>query len=424
MKTPILPVRMLVTGAVVVLAVIAGLILYQRYVSHPWTRDGQVSANITLVTPQVSGWVVKVAVEDGQTVKAGDLLFEIDPRSYRLAVQSATVQLASARQQVAALAAAVVVSEANVNSAGTGVETAKGKIEAAKAQVDAAKGILASATADVTSAEASVAKAQADLENAITQRDRALRLAKDGAGSVASSESKTAQAKAAQATLDSANANVISSHGARDKAVAGLAQARANLVVAENGLLTAEAQLQSAIAGLAKARADLGEPGDANVQVRAAKTDLAKAELDLSWTRVVAPADGYVTNLVVKAGDYTSVGKPMLAFVFGGSFYVQGYFRETQLKNIKKGDRAVITLMSHGDDPLEGVVETIGFAINPPNIAQTGVSGDATLVPVVQPSFDWIRLAQRVPVRIKLTKVPEGVRLVAGVTTSVAIRPE
>lgn len=108
MKTPILPVRMIVTGAIVILALIAGFILYQRYVSHPWTRDGQVSADITLVTPQVSGWVVKVAVEDGQTVKAGDLLFEIDPESYRLAVQSATVQLASARQQVASLEANVV----------------------------------------------------------------------------------------------------------------------------------------------------------------------------------------------------------------------------------------------------------------------------------------------------------------------------
>ena len=423
MKHPRLPVRLLVTGVFVLLAAIATTLLYVKYTQHPWTRDGQVSANIVLVTPQITGEVVKVAVTDGQSVGKGDLLFEIDPRPFRLEVESSRVQLAEARQQVGALEAAVGVARAGVQSAKAGIETAKGKIAAADAQIKSAEGMLASAKAGVTSAEASIARCKAQLDESITSRDRAVRLAKDGAGSVATAEGRTASAQAAQASLEEANANLLSARAARDQAEAGLAHARANRIVAENGLLEADAQCASALADLRKAQANLGASGEQNVQVRAAKATLAKAELNLAWTRVTAPSDGYVTNLVVKVGDYASTGKAMLAFVDSSSFYVQGFFRETQLQHLQVGDRAVVTLMSHGDRPLEGVVEAVGLAINPPDIAQTGAAGDSSLVPVVQPSFDWIRLAQRVPVRVKLTSIPSGVRLIAGTTTSVAIKP-
>ena len=164
-------------------------------------------------------------------------------------------------------------------------------------------------------------------------------------------------------------------------------------------------------------------PGEENVQIRSAKASLEDAELKLEWTRIFAPADGYATNLTVKPGDYAQAGKPLLAFVDQASFYVQGFFRETQLRHINTGDRAIVTMMSHRRQPLEGVVESIGWAINPPNVAQTGAADDNTLVPVVQPSVDWIRLAQRVPVRIRIERVPDGVQLISGTTASVAIRP-
>jgi len=194
----------------------------------------------------------------------------------------------------------------------------------------------------------------------------------------------------------------------------------ATLVGARAGLL--EAQLASAEAGLMQARANLGEPGEGNPKIRAAEVSLASARLDLERTVVRAPTDGYVTNLNVDVGDYASPGTPMLAFVDRASFYVQGFFQETQLRHIAPGDAAVVTLMSHRNRPIEGVVESIGWAINPPDVATT--EGTSGLVPQVEPSFDWIRLAQRVPVRIRLGPIPEDIQLVSGTTVSVAIRPE
>ena len=118
-------------------------------------------------------------------------------------------------------------------------------------------------------------------------------------------------------------------------------------------------------------------------------------------------------------GAYASPGAQMLAFVDASSFWVAGFFRETQVGNIKPGDQAKITLMGQPDAEVLGEVESIGWAINPPGIAT--LDGPSGVVPQVQPSFDWIRLAQRVPVHVKLTSVPDGVRLIAGTTVSVAI---
>jgi multidrug resistance efflux pump len=99
---------------------------------------------------------------------------------------------------------------------------------------------------------------------------------------------------------------------------------------------------------------------------------------------------------------------------------VDAYFQETKLRNIQPGDPAIITLMGHHDQPLQGEVESIGYAISPPNLAET--EGPENLVPTIQPTFEWIRLAQRVPVRIRFKEVPEDLRLVSGTTASISIQ--
>jgi multidrug resistance efflux pump len=184
----------------------------------------------------------------------------------------------------------------------------------------------------------------------------------------------------------------------------------------------AAADLAQSQAQLAQATQTLGAAGDANYRIQAAQVALAQANLNLSWTKIVAPSDGYVTNLNIDEGDYVPAGGPVLAFVDSTSFWVSGYFMETQLRHMKPGDRAVVTLMAHPDQPLLGEVDSVGWAIAPPNVAD--VAGDRYLVPVIQPTFDWVRLAQRVPVRIKITEVPDGVELIVGLTASVAIRPD
>lgn len=156
----------------------------------------------------------------------------------------------------------------------------------------------------------------------------------------------------------------------------------------------------------------------ARANLNASKASLETAKLKLSWTSIYAPSDGYVTNLEFKEGDYSNTGSAVLAFVDSNSYWVYGFFKETQLKHIKPGDRAVVTLMSHRDKPIEGVVNSIGRAISTPDTADV-----SQLVPEISATFDWVRLAQRVPVRIELKKVPEGVDLIVGTTASVAVYP-
>ena len=153
--------------------------------------------------------------------------------------------------------------------------------------------------------------------------------------------------------------------------------------------------------------------------VDAAEANLHKSQLDMEFTEVRAPVDGYVTNLLLRYGSQTVANQPALALIDTGSFWVHGYFKETQIENVRSGNKAVIKLMTYPDAPLEGVVENMGWGI-----AQQDGAPAADLLPAINPSFDWIRLAQRIPVRIRLTKVPEEVDLRVGTTASVFVMTE
>ena len=353
------------TLLLVLVAVVIAFIVYQRWIHNPWTRHGQVRADIVKIAPRVSGYIVEIAVQSNQFVRKGDLLFRIDPSSYQLAADGAQVRLRQAREGVAALEATVQAAAARVLQSEAGVIAARAMIN----------------------------QQEAALSNARSESGRATRLLGDKAGSVENAERKAAMVLELQAAVDSARA----------------------------AFSEAEAAVASAQAGLDQARANLGEPGDANVRIREAKVQLEDAELYLGWTSMYAPFDGYITNLEVNEGQFAAPGHPIAAFVDSSSFRVDGYFQESKLKHIKPGDRAVMTLMSHPDIKLTGVVDSIGYAINPPHTAST--EGALFLVPQIQPTFDWIRLPQRVPVRIHLEDVPEDIQLVSGMTTSVAIRP-
>jgi multidrug resistance efflux pump len=155
----------------------------------------------------------------------------------------------------------------------------------------------------------------------------------------------------------------------------------------------------------------------ANVDV--AEANLHAAKLDLEFTEVRAPVDGYVTNLLLRYGSQTVANQPALALIDTGSFWVHGYFKETQVEYIRPDNRAVVKLMTYPDVPLDGVVESMGWGI-----AQQDGAPAADLLPAINPSFDWIRLAQRIPVRIRLTQVPEEVELRVGTTASVFVMTE
>jgi multidrug resistance efflux pump len=154
----------------------------------------------------------------------------------------------------------------------------------------------------------------------------------------------------------------------------------------------------------------------AQAQYEQALAQLAAAKLNLERTTVVAPVDGYVTNLNVHRGDYAVTGQPKLAVVDGHSFWVYGYFEETKIPLLKIGDAADMRLMSGA--VLKGHVESISRGISDRDNPQS-----RELLADVNPTFNWVRLAQRVPVRIHIDEVPDGLVLSAGTTCSVVVKP-
>ena len=181
---------------------------------------------------------------------------------------------------------------------------------------------------------------------------------------------------------------------------AGLKNTQAALTVAQRQIEALKAQRGSAQAIIAQATAQLDQ-----------------ARVNLERTRIVSPVNGYVTNLLAQLGDYANVGQNKISLVNADSFWVDGYFEETILGPVRVGDPAEIKLMGY-DQILRGHVDSIARAINVAN-AQPNGQGVAT----VNPIFTWVRLAQRIPVRIHIDQVPQGVVLAAGMTATVHINP-
>lgn len=148
-----------------------------------------------------------------------------------------------------------------------------------------------------------------------------------------------------------------------------------------------------------------------------AMANLDQARTNLKRTRILAPVDGYITNLLAQLGNYANIGERTISVVKAGSFWVDGYFEETNLSNIHVGDGATVKLIGY-DQIIRGHVDSISRGINVAN-AQPDSAGLAS----VNPIFTWVRLAQRVPVRIHIDQVPDGVRLAAGMTATVQIDP-
>ena len=352
--------KYLLTGIIVLIAVSVAAIKYWDYLTNPWTRNGQVFAQVIQITPRVSGPLVTLPVVDNQFVKAGDLLFEIDRRTFEADLDQARAKLDNTRDQIEAL--------------GSQVEAAQADVEAAEATIKQSEAAIKGYTGRVVETK--------------KEYDRQRTLDKQGATSKRAVE--TARANWVAAVNQKANA--------------------------EAQLLQMQASLSEANANLAKAQADLGAPGDQNAQVRLGKAEVRSAELNLEFTQKKAPVDGYVTNLNLRLGSQAVANQPIMALVDVNSYWVTGFFRENYIEDIRKGDRAIVTLMSYPDKPLEGRVDSLGWGI-----AQQDGSTGFDLLPNISPTFEWIRLAQRVPVRIHLDKVPEEVKLRVGTTASVLV---
>ncbi|CAB3823611.1 HlyD family secretion protein [Achromobacter sp. SIMBA_011] len=201
-----------------------------------------------------------------------------------------------------------------------------------------------------------------------------------------------------------------------------LAQAEARLAAAEASLRqkTEEARRRRGMESLVPAE-DIQRANQAvaiaQAELRGARVAVDRAKLDLARTELRAPTDGYVTRLRLNKGDYAVAGQPNLALIDAHSFWITGYFEETKLRGIQPGAAARIRLMGF-DQVLPGRVASIGRGI-----ADSNQQADAQGLPSVEPSFSWVRLAQRIPVRVEFEHVPREVVLAAGMTGSIEVTP-
>lgn len=201
-----------------------------------------------------------------------------------------------------------------------------------------------------------------------------------------------------------------------------LAQAEAQLAAAEVSLRqkTEEARRRRGMESLVPAE-DIQRANQAvataQAELRGARVTVERAKLDLARTELRAPTDGYVTRLRLNKGDYALAGQPNLALIDAHSFWITGYFEETKLRGIQPGAVARIRLMGF-DEVLSGRVASIGRGITDSN-----QQADAQGLPSVEPSFSWVRLAQRIPVRVEFEHVPDEVVLAAGMTGSIEVTP-
>ncbi|NRD74984.1 HlyD family secretion protein [Shewanella sp. VB17] len=155
------------------------------------------------------------------------------------------------------------------------------------------------------------------------------------------------------------------------------------------------------------------------LQIKATEEQLKAAQMNLDFTKAYASVDGYVSNIDIQDGTQAVANQPLIALVDSHSFWTFAYFRESQLAKIAIGDKAMVTLMAYPDKPIDALVESIGWGIAP----KDGTVG-YNLLPNVNPVFQWIRLAQRIPVRIQFSEIPEGVMLRFGLSASIMVIQE
>lgn len=199
-------------------------------------------------------------------------------------------------------------------------------------------------------------------------------------------------------------------------------QAEVQRRTADLGVKQAESQRRQHLSELATSPEEkqvfAGDAAQAKAALEAAQQQVAQAEIDLKRTEVVSPVNGYVTNLLLRVGDYAHEGATTLSVIDTDSYWVDGYFEETKLARVCIGDRVEAKLMGYAQ-PILGHVTTVTRGIGVSDAA-AGTQG----LPNVNPVYTWVRLAQRVPVRIAIDSVPAGIPLVSGTTATITIKDQ
>lgn len=357
------------TIGIVTTAVILGLIVLYLQNYHPRTDDAEVFANFIGIAPQVEGPLIRLNVRDNQFVKKGELLYEVDERPYQYALERAISeqaalegQISDERRRIAALVSAVSVSQANIHSA----------------------------EADVASSERAVERQRAEWTYASNNVHRL--------------EPLLTKQFVTVDQVDRARTSEIAESEA-------LRQAESRLQLAKAGLNSALAQHEQAQHAVTTLEPLINQRGAREAAVK-------NARYDLNNCRVYAPFDARVTNLTISEGAYAHVGQQVFTLIDARAWWAIGNFREGQLKRISPGMRADVYVLSKPNIRFSGVVDSIGFGVTPdPDVIGTLQQG----LPDVQRTLNWVHLASRYPVRIRVENpAPELFRV--GESAVVTIR--
>ena len=368
----------IVSISIIAGALITGLLVIDETNKYPRTDDAEVYANFIGIAPQVDGPITQLAVEDNAFIKQGNLLFEIDPRPYEYALQKARSdlntlegQIGDERRTIASQVSAVGAALANTDSASANVDRAAAAVNEAKANVAAAKAALDSANAELLYTTNNYHRIEPLLAKQFVTVDQ----------------------------VDQARTAVT----AREQAVH---QLRAQVILAEAQVQSAQAQYEQTKAALEQSHAQLGQsrhsvltldPLTAQREGRASA--IRTAEYNLNNCRVYSPFDARVTNLTISQGAYAHTGQQVFTLIDTRVWWAVANFRETQLHRVQPGMRAYVYVLSRPTIRYEGVVDSVGYGVQPDN---TLVGSFSPGLPDVQRSLNWVHLATRYPVRVRI----------------------
>ncbi|KFE70453.1 HlyD family secretion protein [Hyalangium minutum] len=349
------------------------------------TDDAQIEADVVPISSRVAGAVLTVHVKDNQTVKAGDVLVELDPVDLQARLAQAQAELATAKAQADAARAQEQVA----------ASSAKGGLHSAKAVLSGSSVAVSSADAQVAAAQAALDRSQAEAHRTELDLTRFRQLREAGAISQQQLDNAQAAYDSAQAALLQARANLTAAQESKRAAISKVAEAEGRVAQTEN----VDAQVAAAHASTELAEA----------RVRAAEAAVALAENQVRYTHIVAPADGIVSKLGVHTGQLVNLGTPVAELV-PAQTYVVANFKETQIGGMHPGDHVKVAIDAFPGHDLEGSVESLS----------AGTGARFSLLPPDNASGNFVKVVQRVPVRIAW-KSPPDVPLRAGLSAEVTV---
>jgi membrane fusion protein (multidrug efflux system) len=372
--------RRILLVALVCVPLVVGAVLW--YLSgRESTDDAQIDGHITPIAARVGGTVLGVHVNDNQSVKAGAVLVEIDPRDYQVALARARAELADAEASLEAARAGVPIATTSTSgqlrSAGANVERAEAGVAVAASDADATRARLRAAEARLREATALETRLSRDL-------DRMKQLVAKDEISQQQFDAAVAAAEASNATVDSARASVAEV----EKAVAAAEDRRTQ---AQGVLTQAQADLRTAKTAPEQVAITRSRQRSAEARVQLARAALEQATLNLAYTTVKAPGDGYVSKKSVEPGQVVQAGQPLLALVSLGDIWVTANFKENEVRHMRPGQAAVVKVDANGRSYL-GHVDSLAAA--------TGAR--FSLLPPENATGNYVKVVQRVPVKIVL----------------------